>query len=69
MCWESFSCNNFAVKRYNRSLTPDTSILFPWKIIWKAKVPPRVAFFSWIATLGKALIIDNLRKHAFILQN
>jgi hypothetical protein len=26
---------------------------------WKAKVPPRVAFFSWTAALGRLLTIDN----------
>ena len=30
--------------------------------IWKPKVPSRVAFFVWTATLGKILTIDNLRK-------
>jgi hypothetical protein len=44
-------------------------VLFPWKMVWKAKVPPCVAFFSWIASLGKALTIDNLRKRGLILQN
>ena len=43
ICWGSLS-NNFAVKRYYRSLTPRTSILFPCKSIWKAKVPSCVAF-------------------------
>ena len=69
MCWVSPSHNNFAVKRYYRSLTPHTSILFPWKNIWKAKVPPRVAFFSWIASLGKALTFDNLQNRGFIIPN
>jgi hypothetical protein len=35
---------------------------FMWKSIWKVKVPPRVAFFVWTATLGKILTLDNLRK-------
>jgi hypothetical protein len=39
-CWASHSHVNFAVKRYYRSLTPHNSVLFPWKIVWKAKVPP-----------------------------
>jgi hypothetical protein len=69
MCWASLSHNNFAVKRYYRSLTPHNSILFPWKIIWKAKVPPCVAFFSWIASLGKALTFDNLQNRGFIIPN
>ena len=61
--------NQFAVKRFYRYLIPPLSILFPWKIIWKAKVLPWVAFFSWIATWGKALTIDNLRKHGLIIQS
>uniref|UniRef100_A0A7N2KVQ8 Reverse transcriptase zinc-binding domain-containing protein n=1 Tax=Quercus lobata TaxID=97700 RepID=A0A7N2KVQ8_QUELO len=35
---------------------------FPWKSIWKQKIPSRVAFFVWSAALGKCLTIDNLRK-------
>uniref|UniRef100_A0A2N9F8U3 Reverse transcriptase domain-containing protein n=1 Tax=Fagus sylvatica TaxID=28930 RepID=A0A2N9F8U3_FAGSY len=66
--WGSPS-NHFAVKRFYRHLIPQSSILFPGKIIWKAKVPPRVAFFSWIAAWGKALTIDNLRKRGLIIQS
>jgi hypothetical protein len=68
LCWENASNQNFVIKRYYRSLSPSSSILFPWKLIWKAKVPPRVASFSWTATLGKILTIDNLRKWGLILQ-
>uniref|UniRef100_A0A2N9H161 Reverse transcriptase zinc-binding domain-containing protein n=1 Tax=Fagus sylvatica TaxID=28930 RepID=A0A2N9H161_FAGSY len=67
ICWERL--HTFSIKRYYQSLTPITSNLFPWKMIWKAKVPPRVAFLSWITSLGKALTIDNLRKRGLILQN
>ena len=28
--------------------------------MWRSKVPPRVAFFSWTASLGKILTIENL---------
>jgi hypothetical protein len=37
------------------------------QLIWKAKVPPRIAFFSWSAALGKILTIDNLRKRHLII--
>uniref|UniRef100_A0A2N9I8D0 non-specific serine/threonine protein kinase n=1 Tax=Fagus sylvatica TaxID=28930 RepID=A0A2N9I8D0_FAGSY len=33
----------------------------------KAKVPPRVAFFTWLASLGKLLTADNLRRQNIIL--
>uniref|UniRef100_A0A2N9FD14 Splicing factor YJU2 n=1 Tax=Fagus sylvatica TaxID=28930 RepID=A0A2N9FD14_FAGSY len=35
ICWERV--HTFSVKRYYQSLTPITSKLFPWKMIWKAK--------------------------------
>ena len=38
------------------------SFEFPWKSIWKPRVPTRVAFFLWTATLGRILTVDNLRK-------
>jgi hypothetical protein len=68
-CWASYSNVKFAVKRYHRSLIPHNSVLFPWKSVWKAKVPPRITFFSWVASLGKALTFDNLRNRGFIIPN
>ena len=43
-------------------LAGTASFRFPWKSIWKQKVPSRVAFFVWTAALGKCLTIDHLRK-------
>uniref|UniRef100_A0A2N9FSF4 Reverse transcriptase zinc-binding domain-containing protein n=1 Tax=Fagus sylvatica TaxID=28930 RepID=A0A2N9FSF4_FAGSY len=37
------------------------------KSIWKAKVPPRVAFFTWTAALGRILTVENLRRRHVIL--
>lgn len=42
------------------SLSSTLGIIFPWKPVWLSNVPPRVAFFSWIATLRKILTIENL---------
>ena len=37
--------------------------------MWKLKVPPRVAFFSWTAALGKILTMDNLwKRHIVVLE-
>ena len=68
LCWESLFNHKFVVKRYNCSLSPHSPIMFPWKLIWKVKVPPRIAFFSWTSALGKVLTIDNLRKRGLIIQ-
>jgi hypothetical protein len=42
---------------------------FPWKAIWKPRVPPRVTFFIWTVALGKILTADNLRRQNIILVN
>ena len=43
------------------------TISFPWRLVWQSKVPPRVAFFSWSASLGKILTTDNLLKRSIIV--
>ena len=40
-----------------RNVAPST---FPWKGIWKVKVPKRVAFFMWTMAHGQILTLDNL---------
>ena len=48
------------VKDYYSLLVGSNDYCFPWKSIWKLKIPSRVAFFVWIVALGKCLTIDNL---------
>ena len=43
------------------------SYSFPWKSIWKVKVPVKVSFFVWTAALGRILTVDNLRKRGLIV--
>jgi hypothetical protein len=57
----------FQVKSYYDTLTCKREGWFPWKSIWKAKVPPRVAFFTWTAALGRILTAENLRRRHIIL--
>jgi hypothetical protein len=44
-------------KSYYWVLCYGIGIDFPWKSIWRAKVPLKFAFFTWIAVLGKILTI------------
>ena len=65
MCWKPDKKKGFKIATYYRLL--DAAAIaneqsLPWKIIWRSKAPPRVAFFVWTAALGKILTIDNLRK-------
>lgn len=40
----------------------DQNVTAPLKLIWKAKVPPRVAFFTWEAARDSILTIDMLKR-------
>ena len=62
ICWIPTKRRGFEVQSYYQVLTGSIDQSFPWKTIWKPKVPPRVAFFVWTIVLGKILTIDNLQK-------
>ena len=63
--WKSPRIRGFEVKGFYLSFYPPI-LSFPWKLVWQSKVHPRVAFFSWSASLGMILTIDNFRKRRII---
>jgi hypothetical protein len=67
ICWNLGSREVFEVRSFYLALIQPSSSYFPWRSVWKAKVPSRVAFFLWTATLGKILTTDNLRKRRIII--
>jgi hypothetical protein len=44
--WGSTDSKAFTVKSCYSYLSTPSHRSFPWKCVWKSKVPPRVAFFS-----------------------
>ena len=62
MCWIPSKDKGFIVNDYYRILVGPTIYGFPWRNIWKQKIPSKVAFFVRTANLGKCLTIDNLRE-------
>jgi hypothetical protein len=62
--WHIFEVRSFFCML---SFTRTYASSFPWRSIWKVKVPLRISFFVWIATLGKILTLDNLREISIIL--
>ena len=67
MCWRPSSRKIFTVRSYHLLLSQPSQSSFPWKSVWKAKVPTRVAFFTWTAALERILTVDNLRKRRVII--
>ena len=57
----------FEVRSYYFVLVQFTGTYFPWRSVWNSKVPSRVAFFIWIAALGRILTTDNLCRRRIII--
>uniref|UniRef100_A0A2N9GEX2 Reverse transcriptase domain-containing protein n=1 Tax=Fagus sylvatica TaxID=28930 RepID=A0A2N9GEX2_FAGSY len=55
MCWRPSLTKGFHVKSYYKVLSSPRGGLFPWKSIWKVKVPPRVAFLLLDSCFGEDL--------------
>jgi hypothetical protein len=60
--WSPARKGKFDVRSFYKTLAYEETIHFPWKSIWRTKVPLEVAFFAWAVVLGKILTLDNLRK-------
>ena len=54
-CWKPAKNRGFEVRGFYNSFCLPTLVSFPWRMIWQLKVPSRVAFFCWSASLGKIL--------------
>ena len=39
---------------------------FPWRLVWQSKVPPRVAFISWSASLERFLQLITFAKKVLL---
>jgi len=65
--WSPSHKGKFDVRSFYRALACKEAVHFPWKSIWRTKVPLKVTFFAWAATLRKILTLDNLKKKCVIV--
>ena len=59
----------FDIQSYYNNIQGASISNFPWKDVWKVKIPKRVAFFLWIAVHGRILTLDNLMLRGHSLAN
>ena len=59
LSWCLNGSRKFDVRSFYLKIRNATPSSFPWKGIWKTKVPKRVSFFMWIAAHGQILTLDN----------
>ena len=58
--WDLNGSGKFDTRSFYHKIRNAAPSIFPWKGIWKVKVPKRVAFFMWTAAHGQILTLDNL---------
>ena len=69
MIWRETKYGKFFVKSLYKSLVSSSPASFTSSAIWNVYVQPRVSFFGWEATWGKALTLDQLQKRGWPLVN
>ena len=69
ICWKHASQKEFSVNSFYQCLLSPTHRDYPWKSVWKPRVPSIVNFFIWTAPLGKVLTIDNLWKRQLVIMD
>ena len=61
MSWQLTKNGDFNIRSFYHKLHGSSSIVFPWKDIWKIKPPRRVSFFVWTAVWNRILTGHNLQ--------
>ena len=65
--WKLKTNGIFDVQSLYSFLRESPTLAFPWKCIWRTKVPWRPCFFVWTAAWQKILTCDNLRKRGYYM--
>ncbi|RVW39620.1 hypothetical protein CK203_090620 [Vitis vinifera] len=67
--WTTSNDGAFSVRSLYSMMEPGGLSMFPSERIWRARVPPKVAFFAWEASWGKVLTQEQLQRRGFSLTN
>ena len=69
LCWRLKGDGKFDTRSCYHAIRGTPNSLFPWKGVWKPKVPKRVTFFLWIVAYDRILTLDNLMLRGHPLAN
>ena len=67
--WQVKGDGKFDTRSYYQDIQGNPNLLFPWKGVWKPKIPKQVAFFLWTAAHNRILTLDNLMLRDRIVVN
>ena len=69
LVWQNDTKGQFSVNSVYKKLNKNAGqeMEWPWKIIWKPKVPYRVNYFMWLLTKEAVLTHENLKTRGYQL--
>lgn len=67
--WKRLGGGGFSMRDAYNILNLSHSAPFPAKGIWVSRVPPKLAFFTQEAALGKVLTLDTLQRRGWQFPN
>ena len=67
LVWQNDTKGQFSVNSVYKKLNKNAGqeMEWPWKIIWKPKVPYRVNYFMWLLTKEAVLTHENLKQRGY----
>ena len=69
LCWHFKGNGKFDTQSYYHAIQGTPNSRFPWKGVWKSKIPKRVAFLLWTTAHDRILTLNNLMLRGRILAN
>ncbi|KAJ9705268.1 hypothetical protein PVL29_003364 [Vitis rotundifolia] len=69
MLWKETKSGEFSVKSLYGALETRNATLFSWNIMWNLFVSSKGGFFTWEASWGKVLTLDQLKRRGWIVAN
>ncbi|WMV12495.1 hypothetical protein MTR67_005880, partial [Solanum verrucosum] len=69
--WQGHNKGSYKVKEGYKRISPSgiQDFKWPWKQIWRTKVPHKVACFTWLLANKAVLTLDNVAKRGISLCN
>ncbi|XP_075099232.1 uncharacterized protein LOC142176070 [Nicotiana tabacum] len=67
--WGSSRSGAYSIRASFQALSSRKEMIdqWPWKLIWRTKMPPKISVFCWITLNGACLTHDNLIRRGFQL--
>ena len=66
--WTGSRSGSFSIKSLYHALDPNDPLVFPSRITQRSCVPLKTAFFTWEATWGRVLTLDQVQRRGFFWQ-